>query len=72
MPDYAIVSQVERNELNEDTGTVVAGRRVTFKDLQHGVVASIFVPRDVYTTENVDLLIRNELATLRGVHTLGS
>lgn len=72
MPDYAIVSQVERNELNEDTGQVTAGRRVTFKDLAHGTVASIFVPRDVYTASNVDLLIRHELATLRDVHTLGS
>lgn len=71
MPEYSIVSQVERNEIDEDSAQVEAGRVIRFKDGLTGVVGSVFVPKRIYTPDNVDALIRHELAQIRGVHTLG-
>jgi len=68
---YTIVSQLERNALDPDTGQIVPGVQVQARSAKTGVVFSVFVPAAKFSIDNVDTLVSHKLAIVDGVSGLG-
>lgn len=70
MPDmgnaaWIITQQTESQDIGP-SGTFVAGVKVTFRTAR-GVTASVFVPADSYSAENVRAAVAEKAATVDAV-----
>jgi hypothetical protein len=69
---YRIIQRLEIPRWSDDLQRTVTGWEVKAKWLKTGTVLTVFVPSDLYTAENLDVLLRTAGAKDEQVERLGA
>lgn len=69
--NYTIIAQQPDARFDNALGKVTEGFKVIFYDPVTGGTYNVFVAADVYSPQNVNTAIQNQLNTLHGVASLG-